>query len=258
MRALLLLPLLCTVGCVGTAGGELFEFSAFAAGPENAAGQSYAFSQPSFGYDIVLTRARLHVGAIYLNRAVPLSGAGAEPCVLPGIYSAEVTTGFDVDVLSPTLQPFPARGFATTDRAFTGEVWLTGGDVNDDSDPTLILDLAGTASKAETVFPFEAKLTISNNRVVPPPNPALPGGKPICKERIVSNILVDLTPEPGQSLRLRIDPAGFFTNVDFSTLGDPSADGIYRFEDERGANPASKNLYDGIHHNSGVYSFSWQ
>jgi hypothetical protein len=194
---------------------------------------------------------------VYLNRAVPTSVSADTSCTLAGIYSAEVTSGFDVDVLSPDLQAFPVPGFATTDRAFTGEVWLTGGDVNDENDPTLILDLAGTAEKAGALYPFEAKLTISSNRVVAPANPALPGAKPICKERVVSKIAVDLTPQPGGQLALRVDPAGMFTNVEFSTLGPPSSDGVLRFADSS-ENQASDNLYDGMHHSTGVYAFTWE
>ena len=135
------LPLLDA--CVGTTGGDLFSFEAAAAGPEDAApGKALSFSTGR-GYAVELTRARVHVGALYLNKALPVSGAQATSCVLPGIYVAQLTRGLTVDTLSPELQPFPEPGEALSERALAGEVWLTGGDVNAPDDSTVILDVAG-------------------------------------------------------------------------------------------------------------------
>ena len=103
-------------------------FHAAAAGPPDAVeGQPLVFSTPlPFGYQVTLTRALLHIGAIYLNQAVPISGGQATSCILPGIYVGQATSSLDVDTLSPTPQPFPSDGVGTSTEALTGEVWLTG------------------------------------------------------------------------------------------------------------------------------------
>lgn len=243
-------------GCIGTTGGELVTFDAYAAGPEDAAaGEPYTF-QNSRGYAITLTRATVHVGAVYLNRSRPASVSSSTSCFLSGVYGAEVTSGLDVDILSPDLQEFPEPGSGTTERALAGEVWLFGGrDVNAPGDSTLILDVAGTATKEGASYPFEGRLTISENRVVPPDSPAQPGADPICKQRVVSPIPVDLRLSPGDALVLRVDPRGMFANVAFAELEQVSDEPpLYRFRDD-GEDAPSRNLYSGLRAAQGTYSF---
>jgi hypothetical protein len=241
-------------GCVGTTGGDLLDLEAAAAGPPDATGATLAF-QSSLGYRVELTQAQLFVGGLFLNRARPTSVASDTSCTLAGVYVAQVLNGRDIDLLSPEPQPFPGFGFATTERAQTGEVWLTSGDVNRPTSNAVILRAAGVAERDGMTYPFEADLTIGEGRVQAATDPALPGQHPICKERIVSPIPVDLRASPGRSLLLRIDPRGMFANVDFSTLA--LTDGTYRFADEAGADQASDNLYAGMKRPSGVYTFSW-
>jgi hypothetical protein len=134
-------------------------------------------------------------------------------------------------------------------------VWLTGADINDPHDATVILDLAGTATKEGADFPFEASLTIGQNRVVVPPDPALPGSKPICKQRVVTPIPADFTPSAGGRLVVRVDPRGLFSNVEFDKL---AKDGdVYRFADSSEDQP-SKNLYGGLRASTGVYALRWE
>lgn len=239
--------------CNGSTGGELFELEAYAAGPEGAAGGSYDFTTPR-GYHVTLTKAVLHIGAVYLNQAVPTSVASDTSCTLPGIYVAEVTEGMDVDVLDPSPQKFPALGSANSERARTGEIWLSGGDLYAENDTTVIASIEGMAEKGGESFPFSARITIGKNRKVPADDPALPGAKPICKERVVSPIAVDLTAEEGGALFLRVDPAGWFGNVEFADLEEKA--GIYRFRDD-GDDQPSRNLYAGLRANAGVYELSW-
>jgi len=254
--ALLTLP--WVVGCVGNAGGDLFEFEAYGKGPDDAIfGEPYRFTTGR-DYQVQLDRAVLHVGALYLNRAQQTSVGSDTSCTLPGIYSAEVTTGRDLDLLSSEQQPFPELGHGTDDTARTGEVWLTGGDVYAESDPTVIFDVKGSAEKDGIAYPFSGKLTISTNRKVTPQNPALPGSKPLCKERVVSPIAMDLSPVPGASLVLTVDPQKIFANVEFSELeridDDPPE---YRIRDDDGDQP-SLNVYNGIRASVGVYAFDWR
>ncbi len=245
-------------GCVGSAGGELLEFEAYAAGPAEAGTTEHRLLfTTNRGYEVELVDARLFVGGVYLNRSRPTSVSSDTSCFLAGIYVAEVTGGFEVDLLSATPQPFPERGYASTEPALTGEVWLSHGDINEPAAQPPILRVAGTAKRDGATYAFEGTLSIGQNRVAQATCAALPGAHPICKQRVVSPIPLELTAKPGHHLLLRVDPRGMFGNVDFSTLGEGDTKELYRFADETGANQASDNLYSGMRKSLGVYSFSW-
>jgi hypothetical protein len=194
------------------------------------------------------------VGAIYLNQSVPVSGAQATSCTLPGIYVGEVTEGVDVDALSPTPQPFPGQGRGTAEHAAAGEVWLTTGDVNAEDAPAAVVEVAGTADRDGVFFPFEGRVTIGKNRIAPPKDPATPGSSPICRQRIVSPIATDVSLHSGSTLLLRIDPRGWFVNVDFRDVPKVSDAPLYRFSDELAGGP-SNSFYAGVRATSGVYTF---
>jgi hypothetical protein len=243
---------LLLTACVGTTGGENVSFRASATGVNEATD----FTN-SLGYHVVLSRARLHVGAVYLNQSVPTSGGQETSCVLPGIYVAEVFGPLTVDALSTKLQEFRGEGEGIALNARAAELWLSGGDINAIDDATVILDAAGVADKDGSEYPFEASLTIGKNRLVPSSNPALPGANPICKQRIVSPIPVDLTPRDGGRLLLRVDARAFFTSVDFATLTAASSDPpLFRFDDSA-ATSADINLYRALR-SRGAYQLDWQ
>jgi hypothetical protein len=244
--------------CVGTTGSDLIEFNTYAAGPEGAEpSQPLTFTTPR-GWTVALTEAQLHIGAAYLDSAMPILGSQATSCILPGLYVASVPGGVDVDVLDGTPKVFSVPGNGSATPALAGELWLTGGDVNALDDSTTILQIAGSATRNSTTMPFEGQVTIGQNRAIPPSSPALPGANPICKQRIVSPIPVDMTPHTGGSLLVRIDPAGWFGNVDFSALEpSPSAPGTYAFSDDN-SNQPSLNLFSGLRRaSSQTYSFTW-
>jgi hypothetical protein len=255
-RTMKLVAALLATACGGTTGSGLVTFRAMGSGPTNATGTALSFST-AVGYQVTLNRAKIHLGAIYLNASVPSSGAAATGCVqIPPIYIAEAFGPVTLDLLSPTLQAFPAVGEATQTEAKTAEVWLTGGDVNAPDDPTVILDVAGTASKGGNSYPFQGTVTIGNNRAIPPGNPALPGANPICKQRIVTPILIDITPVDGGVLMLRVDPAGMFQTVDFATLAlAPGSTTVLQIPDTQAG--AGAALFKGLLSNAGVYRFSW-
>jgi hypothetical protein len=259
LRALLFA--LLVLSCGGTTGSGLVTFTAQVGGPADATGGPLTF-QTGFGYTVTLTRARLHLGAVYLNEAVPTSGAGASSCVLPSIYVAEVFGPVDVDLLSPELKAFPNPGEGTVTEARTAEVWLTGGDVNAASDPTVILDVAGTAVKGGANIPFQGTVTISNNRAIPVVSSAFPGSNPICKQRIVTPIGIDLTPTHGGVLTLRVQPRGMFQAVDFASLSlAPGSTTIFQIPDANTG--AGQALFKGLLSNaasgaSNVYQLGWQ
>jgi hypothetical protein len=246
---LVLGSLLCT-SCVGQSGGDTVVFPVAASGPANAVvGQSLSFSSGAF--EIVLTRASLHVGAVYLDQSQPVSGGQATGCYLTGTYVAEETSTLDVDLLNPAAQRFPTAALGITDPpALVGQVWLTGGDVNAASDPAPILVIAGTATQNGTAFPFTGTITIGANRAA-----ASGAGSPICKARIVTPIPAPLTIRNTGGLLLRVDPRRFFDFVDFSTLPLDPQSGASVFPDEPGL-IAAQNLYANLH-STAPYTFSW-
>jgi hypothetical protein len=252
---LLAMAVLANLACTGTTGDQVVAFEAVASGPKDAVpGEPLSF-EGSRGWQITLTTARLHVGALYLADAMPVSGAQATSCILPGSYVAEVVQGREIDLLSNEPQPFPKLGRGTTLEARAGQVWLTAGDVNladVPAPPKVILQLAGSAERGADLRPFEAELTIASNRVKASGGAA--GGSPICKERIVSPIPISLRVEDGGGLWLRIDPRRLFTNVDMGAL-EANGD-VFVFKDDSTDQP-SANLYNNLKQAGELYDFSW-
>jgi len=249
----------------GSTGDHIVTFHAAAAGPADIGAGEFTNDR---GFHVVLSRARLNIGAVYLNQTMPILGANPTDCVLPGTYVGQVTQGMEVDLLSPALQPYPADGEGTTLGARTGEVWYVRQapaadgsaaqlDVNDPGTAAQVLALAGVADNGAQSFRFTANITIGANRVVPSSNPAQPGRNPICKQRIVSAIPLALALAQGGTLVVRIDPRELLGRVDFSTLSadanDPSA---YVFADGPFANQASTTLYQLIEEGS-PYRFAF-
>ncbi len=244
------------MGCNEDTGSGLVEFSAYAAGPERAVvGQPYAFDSAA-GYHIELERARLTIGAVYLNRSRPTLGAQDTPCVLPGVYVAEVTSGVVIDVLSPELTEFGARGRGTLDRARTGEVWLTGGRIDATSDNTKLLEVAGKATRADASYGFHGVVTISQNRAIGSPDPATPGANPLCKQRIVTPIPVDITPSNQGSLQVRVAPEVWFDQVDFAQLPFAVGHGDVSEIPDSGENASAVSLYRGLR-SLEAYQIEW-
>lgn len=246
--------------CIGTTGSSLVTFRAFAAGPAdlppNVAAEGLSFVN-GLGWSIRLTRAKLHIGALYLNRSVPVSGGQERECFLPGVYVAQVAGGLDVDALSPTLQPFSETGNGTADNAVTGEVWLTGGPIDAQDDRTIIADVAGSATRNGESIRFEGTVTIGRNRVVANGDPARPGAQPLCSARIVTPVATSITPTDGGSLVVRVDPRGWFRNVELAELAPvTTTSDLRRIPDELEPAPAY-NLYVGLRAASGVYRFEW-
>ena len=250
--------LACAAGCGDTTGGARVGFAVAAAGPSDATGSALSYIS-ALGYQVTITRARLYIGALYLNQTVPTSGAQETGCIRPGIYVAQVTSSLSVDALSPQAQPFPTRGEGIASEAKAGELWLTGGDVQRIEDNTVIVDAAGTAQSGAQIYPFEARLTIGRNRLIPSMDPAYPGTNPICKQRIVSLIPTDLTPQEGGTLLVRIDPRRWFDTVDFSLVPKvQDSPALYRFSNGND-NPADVSLFNnGVRARTGAYSFTWQ
>jgi hypothetical protein len=242
-------------GCIQTTGGNVVAFEAQASGdPAIVSGAPLSFTTPR-GYDVTLSRARLTLGALYLNQQNPQSYSLEEACVQDGIYSGEVRGGLTVDALSAEPQPFPVAGNGTDAPTRAAELWLTGGDLFADDDDTVLLDVAGVATRGAESFPFEGQLTIGDNRLIPPRNPALPGSNPLCRQRIVSPIAFDTTLAQGSTVAVLIDPRAWFVSVDFAELTKVSdLPLLFRFVDhvDSPAQP-DKALYAALRSASGPY-----
>lgn len=244
--------------CGDTTGGARVSFAAVASGPADATSGPLTFSS-GLGYRITLRRAQLFVGAVYLNQTVPTSGAQETSCIRPGIYVAQITSSLRINALSPDPQPFPTPGEGIASAALSGELWLTSGDINRSADNTVILDAEGEAERGGVTYPFLAQITIGTNRAIPSADPAYPSKNPICKQRIVSLIPTDLTPQSEGRLRLRVDPRAWFQTVDFSLVPRvQDSPPLHRFSDQND-NPADLSLYNnGLRRRTGAYSFSWE
>ena len=262
-RAMVAFSVPFAVACVGTTGADIVDFEAGAAGPRDArAGEPLSFTNDR-GFAVELTRASLHVGAMYLDQSLPVSGAQSATCILPGTYVAEATMGRDVDLLDPTPQTFPGGGHGTTLEARAGQVWLTHDDVNATVDPSgePILFFEGTTTVEGELRPFTGKVTISSNRQSAG---QVAGASPICKERIVSPIETQVSVETTGALLLRVDPRLLFVNVDFAALPLTSEGYVFSDDpDEPAYGQPSVNLYSNLHSGGSLagpslYVFSWQ
>ncbi len=255
---LVVFSLLGASGCVGQTGGDSVDFPVAAAGPPSAIAGTPLACASDAGWDITLTRATLHIGALYLDQSQPVSGGQATGCYLTGTYVAQETSALDVDLLSSEPQQFPATAHGITDPpALVGQVWLTHGDINTIPDRVPVLEVTGTATQAGNAYPFTGAITIGSNRQTA--GGALAGGDPICKERIVTPISAAVTIQRTGGLLLNVDPCRLFTNVDFSLLPQGATPGAFSFSDDPTSpdyTQPSKNLYANLR-NTGPYAFSW-
>lgn len=244
----------------GQTGGGLVEFTAYASGAQGL--DRAAGFDTALGYHVVLTHARLHIGAVYLRLGQTNPGSANASCVGDTTYGLEVPGPVDVDVLSPAPQPFSFPGRATTDLDQSAEIWLVNGDINRVASTAVVVSVAGTAARNGVTSPFAGAVTIGANRLIPPANPAAPGTNPICKQRIISPIPTTVRPSPGGHLLLEIDPAPWLADVDFATLS-PGADGTTLAIPDTSAGAgrdvaAARAFFTGVTGaSSDVYHFSW-
>lgn len=218
LAALVLAP-----ACGGTTGDQLIGFNAYASGVAGA-GEPFSVN----GYTIQLTSAQMYVGAVYVNEAPAGTGDSLDSpvCINSGTYCAQVPGGVEVNLLSTTPEPFAVMGNGTADLGQSWEIYLVDGDVNTPDNTGFgvpdTADLQGTATRESDgkVFSWAATVTINqSNRGEPIENQGTPGNYPICKKRIIELGGPQATLFQGASLRLTIDPRGWFNlPIDFSSL----------------------------------------
>jgi hypothetical protein len=262
MRCAWLLPLgALTLSCNGTTGYELVNFYTAARGPSDAVkGQPYTFDLDA-QQRVTLTKATLHIGALYLTQSVPQSGGGPAPCVLPGTYEGvfvgEVLGGGDIDLLDPSPQALPV-GQGSTIPAATGQVWLTHGDVNAPVDPFAIVTLEGSVVADGATISFSGGITLNDSTPSSATsgagaNGGLPGANQICLVRIVQGVPADLTLAQGGTLVLVVDPKALLNNANFGTQSTSiELSGNATMQ----ANQPSLNLFNNLK-GTGPYRFEW-
>jgi hypothetical protein len=211
----LLVPAMATASCTGTTGDALVTFRAYAAGAKAA-----AVPFTIHGFSVALTSAKMRIGAVYVDESPLTTGAEGPTCIAPGVYSAQVPGGVEVDLMSSAPQEFSVLGNGTADLGLSWEIWLTDGDINEPNTAHMV-DLQGVATRLSdgATFPFGAIVTINDNRIIPSSDPAQPGLNPICKQRIVQIGGIAITPFQGGALQVTVDPRKWFDlDLDFSTL----------------------------------------
>jgi hypothetical protein len=256
------IPVALTLASCGPSdtGGQLVTFPAFASGVPDVSG-SFDFDT-GVGFHIQLTEAHMHIGAVYFRLGQTNPGDANASCVGNTTYGLEVPGPVDVDVLSNEHQQFSVTGNATTDLDQSAEIWLVTGNINTVASTTIVASVAGVATRRGMTFPFQGSITVGQNRLIPPSNPAQPGANPICKQRIVSPIPLQIRPSLGGALLLQVDPRPWLGGVDFSTLL-PGEDGTtLEIPDvSTGSGPdvtAARAFFSGVTGASAdVYDFSW-
>ncbi len=204
-----------SLACNGTTGDALVTFSAYAQGAPNA---SQPFTEGA--YLIALTRAQMHLGAVYVDQAPLATGAEGPGCINPGVYAAQVPGPVEADLLNSGPQEFTVLGNGTADVGVSWEIWLTDGDVNG-TNGTPMVQLQGVATRVadNALFSFGAIVTINDNRVIPASDPSQPGLNPICKQRIIQIGGIHIPFFQGGTLAVTIDPRAWFHPMpDFATL----------------------------------------
>lgn len=244
--------------CLGTTGDGIVTFTADASGPRDAVlGQPLTFD---YGHwHVTLTKAELYVGALYLDQSNPTSGAQNTPCILPGTYVGQITSGQTVDLLSPTPSPFPGSGEGTTLPAKTAQIWLTHGDVDAPTDtPVLTVEGTATCTLADVddvanncpavTYPFSASIALGQSN-----GASSSTSNVICKQRIVT-LPAALALADGGTVHLTVDPRALLRGADFDQL-QKSGD-VYTFASDASDQP-SRTLFNGLRSSGGPYAISF-
>jgi hypothetical protein len=218
MKTVLFVLMWLGTSCIQSTGGNFVNFELFAAGDSLVLNQNALTFVNSRGYQVELTQASLHLGAVYFSAQNPQSYQAESNCIQPGTYTGQVRAGVDVNLLSTNEVAFAVQGEGTDLPTRAAEIWLSDGPLDAPESATPILKLAGVAKKDQQQFRFSARVTIGTNRKIPPRNAALPGSNSICHERIVAPIPFDAVLTQGAKLKLSIDVRAFVSTVDFGEL----------------------------------------
>jgi hypothetical protein len=248
----------------GTTGSDTFLFEAAAGGKDRDPSQPFEFDETDGrgrAWHVLLTRATISIGPVYLNNAVLVSQSQEISCFRHGgRYVGEVLSMLQVDALSPALTFFPAAGRGVADQVLTAEVWLYGPESNTDGSQP-ILDVAGVATGEAGTYPFEGTIALTRDWLRPA-DPSAPGQNQLCEIRQAINLPASFQTAYGGGLVVRVDPARWFDKFDFSELqpsnaSDAGLEVLYTLGTSPDDDFTTRILVENLRARSGVYSFTW-
>ena len=155
--------------CNGSTGNALVTFTAYAQG---ASGAAQPFT--AGGYSIQLTRAKMLIGAVYVDESPLGNQAGGPECIAPDLFAAQVPGPVEVDLLSGQPQEFSVYGQGTLDTGLSWQMWLTDGDVNE-ANHSHVVDLQGTATRIADGTQVPSSGRHRHHQRQPPRKPGDPG-----------------------------------------------------------------------------------
>ncbi|MCS6898145.1 MAG: hypothetical protein RMJ98_00180 [Myxococcales bacterium] len=268
------------LACVGTTGGEKFEFEAVIGGIERNPEVPYTFLN-EYGWTVSLSQADLTVGPLYLNTIAPLGGISFLQRWLPvrearahsahlgeGRIVGEVLGRVRFDALSPSLISFPARGVISTDEVRSAEVWFY---PPADVPPETVkisgaaLEVAGEAERGQERVRFRGRLVLDDDWL-PASKPGDRDNTPITAIRQVRGIPARFVPSPGGRLEVRVALAPLFASADFSNLArnppdpeDPQTRALVQSKTGKyTTDQVMRVIYQGLRAASGTYTVTWR
>lgn len=237
MRSELLLPLLLTLGCVSSTGGERVSFQAqalpVAPVTELAGEPAIQWHDDSTDTDIVLTEARVWLGPVYLwsdepaldvdgwtsrlvDVVIPRAHAAADQFTA-GFLRAELTEQVEIDLLQEQAQDL-GWGTGLAGPSLSGELWL-------EPPPSgHTLSLAGVATLADdSEVPFVAELSFDDSWL------DLDEGDNPLRLRRLRGLLWDAELAEGGTLVVTADARAWLRGADFAELLSQEPDALGRY-----------------------------
>lgn len=258
-----------SVACTGSSGNERFAFVAEAGAVSRDSTSEFT---NDFGWEVVLSRATMRLGPIYLNTVAPVRAsrgfrlireARADDSHLGnGLIVGEVLGDVEVDLLSPSLTPFPVRGQVTGDEVRTAEIRFWPGAGIDPESPTTtpVLSVAGTARREGESIRFEGTLVLDQTWL---PN-AAPGDRnflTLADIRAVRGIPAPITAQEGGVLEVRVDPRRLFATANFAQIRDnprvPTNPDVRSLVQGSGTDQVTRSLYDAVR-SIRTYEIRWR
>jgi TonB family protein len=241
-KSALAVTLAATLGlafaCAGSAGGDRYEFEAFAGGAARTGPGPLTFTNDK-GWETTLAQCSVTFGPVYLNTVAPLSGqqtwlgrwllpwAHAEGAshLENGRVVGQVLQQISINALSPDLRSFGA-GEMTQETVRTAEIGFyppPGVAIDQTKIDQAAVDVIGSASKDGVTVRFRGRLVL-DDAWLPDPKPGAPGAASVLALRLVRGIPAGFTPSRGGKLEIRVDPKVLFAGADFSSLVDDPTD----------------------------------
>jgi hypothetical protein len=236
------------LGC-GSTGGALVTLPFEAGGVARSPAGPMTIVSPT-GWTITLTTALIALGPFYINHDPPDTQNFRNGTVI-----IEATGQVVVDALDPQLHDMPGGADGESGTAVAVEIGLFPPDATQPGTIRRALSgnvglIEGSATRDGLTLVFSGPIVINQGLVTP--TISLAG-----LERVNgADVQLNFTAGP-QRLSLRVDPSGWFDQVDFGSLlsgsGTSSNNGVYTWD---ATSTFLNQLDQGVKELSGVYSFT--